>query len=313
MNNQRKLFFSGQHPFTMFIFSSLAVLVTGFIFQLIGFLLASVIYGVSLPELTSFQGSLEPKVLNAIKFLQIVGALGAFVFSSLLLSWFYTGSWTGFFPFGRGVSPLSLLLIALIMIVSLPFVNFLTDINGNFILPFEGVERYLRGVEEQTEALMMTLLRADTVGALLVNLFMIAIIPAVGEELVFRGLIQKHLTDWFKNGHMAILITAVIFSLAHFQIYSFLPRFFLGIILGYALFYGKSLWYPMLAHLVNNSLGVIYYFFYLKEKTGETIEQIGTMDMMPVTALLSLLIAGLLMVAWVRSLNSNRTAPSDGL
>lgn len=311
MNNQRKLFFSSQHPFTMFIFSSLAVIVIGFLFQLVGFLLASVIYGVSLPDLAGFQDIIEPQILSAIKFMQIVGALGAFVFSSFLLSYFYTGSWTGFFPFGRGISPIALLIIALIMIVSLPFVNFLTDINGSFRLPFDGLERYLRGMEEQTEALMMTLLRADNIGALLVNLFMIAIIPAVGEELVFRGLIQKHLTDLFKNGHIAILVTAVIFSLAHFQIYSFLPRFFLGIILGYAFFYGKSLWYPMMAHLVNNSLGVVFYYFYLNDKSGETIEQIGTMDMMPVTALVSFVLAGLLMYIWVKRLQANQTAPSE--
>lgn len=300
MNYDRKPVLSGHSPFAMLIFSSLGVILVGLVFQLIGMLLATLFYDISVFELLEITGEEEGEIMSALKFLQIIGALGTFVFSSLVISFFYTGSWLGYFRTGTGVQTPAVLLLILIMVTALPFVNLLTDLNARLELPFDSAESYLRQLEEQTQTLMMTLIRADNFWALLVNLFMIAIIPAVGEELVFRGLIQRHLTEMFRNGHVAIIVASVIFSLAHFQFYSFLPRFFLGLILGYTFYYGRSLWYPMIAHLVNNGLGVVFYYFYMKEATGESLEDIGTMDLMPLTALLSLVIVGLLMYIWIR-------------
>jgi membrane protease YdiL (CAAX protease family) len=298
MNYDRKPVLSGHSPFAMLIFSTLGVILTGLVFQLIGMLLATVIYNISVFELLDITGEENRKAINAVKFLQIVGALGTFVFSSMLISFFYTGRWLGYFRFGKTISPGAVLLLVLIMVAALPFVNMLTELNTRLELPIEGAENYLRQLEEQTQTLMMTLIRADNFWALLVNLFMIAIIPAIGEELVFRGLIQRHLTEMFRNGHVAIIVASVIFSLAHFQFYSFLPRFFLGLILGYAFYYGRSLWYPIIAHLVNNTLGVVFYYFYMKEATGASLEDIGTTELMPVTALVSLVVVIVLMYIW---------------
>ncbi len=300
MNYDRKPVLSGHSPFAMLIFSSLGVILIGLLFQLVGLLLTTLLYDISMFELLDITGEEEGKVIHAIKFLQIIGALGTFVFSSLLISFFYTGSWLGYFKTGIPVYSAGVLLLILVMITALPFVNMLTDLNFRLELPIEGAENYLRQLEEQTQTLMMTLVSADNIWALLVNLFMIAIIPAVGEELVFRGLIQRHLTDLFRNGHVAIILASVIFSLAHFQFYSFLPRFFLGMILGYAFYYGRSIWYPMIAHLVNNTLGVLFYYFYMGHETGESLEDIGTLDLMPVTALMSLVLVTVLMIIWIR-------------
>jgi hypothetical protein len=191
------------------------------------------------------------------------------------------------------------------MITALPFVNLLTDINQNFTLPNDSFEGYFRKLEKQTEDLMMTLLSAGNIGALLVNLFMIGIIPAVGEELVFRGLIQKHLTDLFKNAHFGIVLAAIVFSLAHFQLYSFLPRFFLGLILGYMYFYGRNIWYPIIAHLLNNGLGVVFYYFYMKKDSGERLEELGTMELLPITAALSFIAVAVMMYLWVKLIRTN--------
>lgn len=287
-------------PFAMLIFSSLGVVVVGLVFQLLGLLVSTMIFDVSTFELMDFEGSADKNVIHAVKLLQIIGALGTFVFSSLLLSFLYTGRWLGFFPFGKEPGGRSVILLIVIMLFSLPLVNFLTELNMRLEIPFSGIENYFRQMDEQTEKLMMTMVRADNIGALLVNLFMIAIIPAVGEELVFRGLIQRHLADLFRNPHVAIVLASVIFSLMHFQVYSFLPRFFLGMLLGYAFHYGRSIWYPMIAHLVNNALGVVFYYFYSRGEAGDSLEEIGTFEMMPATALFSFVAVTLLMVAWIR-------------
>lgn len=294
----------------MILYSSLFVILVGIAFQLLGILLARIIFNVPVSDLTNLEGDIDKKVIAAVKFLQIIGALGTFVFSSFLISFLYTGSWTGYFLFEKNLNIAAVLLLILIMIAALPLVNFLTELNLNFKIPFDGIERYFREMEENVQSLMMTLIKADNVGALLVNLFMIAIIPAVGEELVFRGLIQRHLSDLFKNAHVAIILASIVFSLAHFQIYSFLPRFFLGLILGYAYYYGRSLWYPMIAHLVNNTMGVMFYYLSsLKEevadKTG-TIEDIGTTELLPVLAFGSIVLVAFLFFVWVKTLQSSR-------
>ena len=143
---------------------------------------------------------------------------------------------------------------------------------------------------------------------MLSTVFMIAILPAVGEELVFRGLIQRHLNEWFRNGHLAVLVTSVIFSLVHFQVYSFLPRFFLGLLLGYMMLYGRSVWYPIIAHFINNAIGVVFYYLYFRDQAGTAIEDIGTQDMMPITALFSFLLVAGMMVFWIVTERISRTA-----
>ncbi len=294
---------SGLSPFAMLIFSSLGVIITGLIFQLLGIVLATLIYDVSITDLLQSGDNPDQSLINAFKLVQIIGAIGSFIISSLLLSFIYTGKWLGYFPFRRLSDFKPVILIIVIMIAALPFVNFLTDVNQRFELPLSGVEHYLRQMEAQTEKLMMTLIRADNLGALMVNLFMIALIPAIGEELVFRGLIQRHLSDWFRNPHVAIIVASAIFSLVHLQVYSFLPRFFLGLVLGYTFHYGRSIWYPIIAHLVNNTLGVLFYYFYMKELTDDSLEEIGTMEMMPAAALMSLILVAALLYIWVKTVS----------
>lgn len=305
MNSGGKPILTGQRPAAMLVFTAIAVIILGLVFQLIGLVLAGIFFDVRLFDLLERMADVDSSILGALKFLQIVAALGTFVFSSFLLSRIYTGSWLGFFPFGRSVNVRAMVILLLIVVAALPAVNFLTDLNTRFRIPLDRVEDYFRSLEEQTESLMMALIRAETLGTLLVNFLMIALIPAVGEELVFRGLIQKHFRDIFRNPHVAVLLASVIFSLAHFQVYSFLPRFFLGIILGYMLVYGKSLWYPMAAHLVNNTMGVLFYFFYNKGTVPGSVEEIGTVEVLPYTALVSFVVVAALFLAWIRIAGSD--------
>jgi membrane protease YdiL (CAAX protease family) len=153
-------------------------------------------------------------------------------------------------------------------------------------------------LEIESEKILDAFTSTRTIPGLLVNLFMIGIIAAVGEELIFRGLIQRILSAWIRNAHIAILITAFLFSSFHFQFLSFLPRFILGIILGYLMYLGKSIWYPIIAHFVNNTLGVVYYFFYSRGGAEDLWEEIGTSNYLPVSAVISLGLFLLLFFLW---------------
>ena len=104
------------------------------------------------------------------------------------------------------------------------------------------------------------MLKVDTFGGLLLNLLVIALIPAVGEELTFRGVLQQGLVRRMKSPHLAIILSAAIFSFIHFQFYGFLPRMFLGILLGYMFYITKSLWTSITMHFVNNGTAVVLYY-----------------------------------------------------
>lgn len=121
-----------------------------------------------------------------------------------------------------------------------------------------------------------------TIGDYAFSLFMIAILPAVFEEILFRGAIQKLLFDWSKNVQISLIITAILFSAVHTSIYGFLARFMLGYVLGYIYHYGKSLWLNILMHFINNGVAVTAIYFALKQ--GVSIK--GSMeDSMPIWVL----------------------------
>jgi membrane protease YdiL (CAAX protease family) len=95
----------------------------------------------------------------------------------------------------------------------------------------------------------------------MVNIFMIAILPGIAEELIFRGAIQRSFKRMFQNPHVAIWLAAFVFSVIHVQFYGFVPRLLLGAAFGYLCYWGGSLWYAMFAHFLNNAyaVGVAWY------------------------------------------------------
>ena len=160
------------------------------------------------------------------------------------------------------VEPQWIILIGVVlMFVSLPVTNQLTRWNESTTLfsSFEKLEDYLKMLEETAAATTEKMLNVDTIGGLLLNLLVIALIPAIGEELTFRGVLQQGLMRKM-NPHVAIVLSAAIFSFIHFQFYGFLPRMFLGLLLGYMFYITDSLWTSILMHFVNNGTAVVVYY-----------------------------------------------------
>ena len=158
--------------------------------------------------------------------------------------------------------PWLLLIVGLLlMLLALPVTEQLTHWNEAMKLgpAFSRLEEYMKMLEESTEAAIEKMLNADTFGGLLLNLLIIALIPAVGEEMTFRGVLQQSLTRKM-NPHIAIILSAAIFSFIHFQFYGFLPRMFLGMLLGYMFYISRSLWPNILMHFVNNGTVVVLYY-----------------------------------------------------
>lgn len=133
--------------------------------------------------------------------------------------------------------------------------------NWHFGGPFESLERLLRSIQEQTEKLMAKLFSGASVGSLVANLIVIALFPAISEELFFRAGVQNIMLRWVKNPHVAVWITAAIFSLFHGEIFAFVPRLLMGVLLGYLYFGSNSMVPNMVAHFFNNAAVVVFYWF----------------------------------------------------
>lgn len=126
----------------------------------------------------------------------------------------------------------------------------------------KGIEQWMRKMEDEGAKTTAAILKMKSIGDFLITLFIIAIVPAICEEFLFRGALQRTFLRWIKNPHVAIWISAIIFSTIHFQFYGFFPRLFLGAAFGYIYFWTGSLWYTIFAHFLNNgfAVGMAWYF-----------------------------------------------------
>ena len=150
-------------------------------------------------------------------------------------------------------------LIALFFAVAaLPMISLLTEWNKGMELPsfLASMEEMMRQMEESAKEVTDQFLNTSSVGMMFVNLFVIALLPAVGEEMMFRGWLQRVLGKSV-NYHTAIWVSAFVFSAIHFQFYGFIPRMLIGAALGYLYCYTGSLWAPIIAHFTNNAAAVI--------------------------------------------------------
>ena len=192
-----------------------------------------------------------------------------------------------------------LLLGLVLMFVSLPITNLLTTWNEkmNFGEAFEALEAMLKQLEETAADLTEQMLQVDTFGGLLFNLLVIALIPAIGEELTFRGVLQQALVRGTKNAHVAIILSAAIFSFIHFQFYGFLPRMFLGLLLGYLFYYSGSIWTSILMHFVNNGTAVVVAYLDYKGVVDVDFEHFGSTSSIPLMVLSLLLTVGIVFLS----------------
>ena len=156
------------------------------------------------------------------------------------------------------------LLVLLLVVSVIPLMEFVYTVNQQIVLPhfLQGLQNWMKAKEIEADTLVKVLLYGTSYSVVIANVVMVAVLPALGEELFFRGCLQKMIDGWLNNHHRAIWITAVIFSAIHLQFYGFFPRLLLGAMFGYLYHWTKNIWVPILAHFVNNLLGVVSAFVY---------------------------------------------------
>ncbi|HEY0299531.1 MAG TPA: CPBP family intramembrane glutamic endopeptidase [Arachidicoccus sp.] len=157
----------------------------------------------------------------------------------------------------KGKSPVWLwLLVVLIAFSALPVSDLLGQITEWIPIP-KNLTTYFKKMESAYNEEAIVLLNFKTFGSFIVSVFMIALLPAVFEELIFRGALQQALLKWTGRALPAIIISSIIFSAIHMSYYGFLPRAMLGVVLGLVYYYGKNIWLNMLIHFINNATVVV--------------------------------------------------------
>ena len=246
----------------------------------------------------------------SLKWLQLLQTIGTFLLPPILCAWLWSDNHRplAWLRLNRAMSWQTVLLAILVMLCAIPGINLLADLNGRIHLPecMASLEQTLRAQEDAAAALTERFLQADNLAAMLLNVGLLALLPALAEELSFRGTLQQIFSFNIQrstfNLHLAIWTTAFIFSAIHFQFYGFVPRMLMGAMFGYVFVWTGSLWTPILMHFTNNGVAVVTYYLMGDAKLGDTwADTIGSGPMWWLGVLSIVLVSGLLY--WLRRLN----------
>ena len=200
----------------------------------------------------------DPKLIALLYIGQVVGVVILFIAPTFLFAGFWTKARVGYLGISTKPSFTTLIIGSLGILLALPMINWLSDLNQHMHLPsaFSGMETWMKNSEDKAAQMTDVFTKETSVGGLLLNLFVVAFLAAFSEELFFRGMLQKVLIECFKNKHIGVWIGAIFFSAFHMQFFGFLPRMLMGAYLGYLFLWSGSIWPGMIAHFVNNGTAV---------------------------------------------------------
>jgi len=258
----------------------LVLLVAGFLLisSILGIVLAKPIFDLDLSQVYQILSNPGEDNLNVVKYFQIIQSVFLFLVPALIVAWLYSEDLWKYLHADKKPDIVIIGIVLITLLVAIPFMNAILIFNSELVLPpwLHSLEVWIKSMEESAGRLTGLFLTGGNAYTLAFNMFMIAILPALGEEFLFRGVVQRLATELTANKHAGVWIAAFIFSFIHFQFYGFLPRFLLGLYFGYLLVWTSSIWIPVTAHFINNGVAVIYYHFSVKP-VGETeMDKLGT-------------------------------------
>lgn len=195
----------------------------------------------------------DPNVIAAMKTLQALSSVLIFLLPVLLFALFtFNGNYGYFLGFKKAEKGNMYVLAIICVILALPLVFWLGELNSHIRLP-AGLTELEKDASEQMDAFLKVNNTVDVIK----NVAIIALLPAICEELYFRGALQRILIQITKHPLIGIILTGIVFSALHFQFEGFLPRMLLGTILGFFYWYSGSIWTNIVAHFVYNAVQVL--------------------------------------------------------
>ncbi len=244
-----------------------------------GIVIAIPIFGFEIfRDMTALNDLTNPRTIAILKYFQVVNQIGVFVLPALFYAQLENRSVSGYLRLKGRINIRYLIISVFVIAAAIPAINRLVEVNEQMRLPesLSGVEQWMREAEDRAKVLTDSFLNVNTVGGLVINLIIIALLAAVGEEFLFRGVILRIFNDWSQNIHLSVILSAILFSAIHFQFYGFFPRLFLGIMFGYIFLWTGAIWITVVLHFLFNGLTVVAYYLYNTGMIETDIDTIGT-------------------------------------
>jgi len=282
------------------------------LFSSIAMPLIEALYGIDKEELAAIiqNSSVNEKGIPALFVFQALSSIGGFIAGPLLYLYAFEKNPRNLFRSSLTVTGRTVWLAFLIVISFMGVNAVVIQWNAQLELPefMSRFEQWAIENELQAERLTDTLTSMPSLGHFFAAFFVIAIIPGIGEELLFRGLIQNKLYAGLRNIHWAIWITGFLFGAIHGQLYGLFPRMFLGVLFGYLYYWSGSLLIPILAHFFNNGFTLIMIYFYRKNMIGYDIEDAANI---PFEVVFASLVVTTILIWHFRSFYSKKNLPKE--
>jgi membrane protease YdiL (CAAX protease family) len=265
-----------QKPGIQLITSLLIITLWGTLFFNLFAFIGSLIFKTSISAMLVIPPSNADSWQTAVlKYVQVSQQTALFIIPGILISLLLSTKGESFYKINRTPEAFNLLMVIMLALMLIPLTMYTGMLNSRMNFPdwLSGLEKWMRIKEDVASGLTVLLLKSSDIPELLLSIFILAVVPAIAEEMIFRGVLQQLLCKIFRSDNWGIWIAAILFSAFHLQFFGFLPRLILGLCFGYLFFWSGNLWLPVLAHFVNNFVPVVMSYFLgwsdLNEKTVE--------------------------------------------
>ncbi len=282
-----------QHPFVHFL---LALLIAG-IGLLISTIISFIVLYMSSGSIEGVRSGVSADNIHTMVFVQLISQLIVFILPAFFFSYLIQQNAFSFYQTQNFRNYKSYLLAIVCVVSAALFIQCMVIDKNTFIFPksLQFFENLAKTTQLEYDHFIEALLSITNPIMLVLVFLMVAVMPAIGEELLFRGMIQQSLEKGFKNRWIAILISGVLFGLIHFEFYNFFALCFMGFVLGYVYSVTRNIYINMLMHFINNGTAIITMYLYKKQ-----LIQMNPDDSAPmyVVALAGLIMGICLVVYW---------------
>lgn len=213
---------------------------------------------------------IDSQKTNYLLISQAITSLLMFIIPALIIAFLCSDNVTDFLFLKKKSQFFEITAVIGILIVGLPFINLLTSLNES-LSKIPVFNELFSATETNQRALAEKMITANFWGAMAV----VALVAAVAEELMFRGAVLRILSEKI-NLHVAVWLSAAVFSLIHFQFFGFVPRMILGVYFAYIVIFSKNIRLSMLAHFFNNAAIIIVSHFSKNQSSTEVLDSVGT-------------------------------------
>ncbi len=199
----------------------------------------------------------NPQFISTLKLMQVIYTIICFLLPALIFAWInFRYKHLYFLGFKKSEKINFYIFAIIIMFVSFPLASWFGELNEHIPLA-----KWMVSAEQDASKQMEAFLKTNSSKDVIINLLIIGLIPAICEEACFRGVLQRIFIQVFKSPWAGIMVAAIFFSAFHMQFEGFLPRMFLGILLGALYWYSNSLWVSITAHFFNNAVQLIWVLY----------------------------------------------------